>query len=61
MGLDSQRPQPLPFDQQFAVQREKFNSMNWHENPDFYMVGTDQTTYQVCSPDGWGAPSADTP
>lgn len=52
MELDCQRPQVLPFDEQFEIQKEKFNTMNWLEDPGFYMVGTDKSRFQVWQP-GW--------
>lgn len=52
MGLDDRRPEPLPFSRQLAMQRRKFNTMNWHEDPGFYMVGTDRSHFQVWQP-GW--------
>ena len=45
-------PQVLPFDEQFEIQKEKFNTMNWLEDPGFYMVGTDKSRFQVWQP-GW--------
>lgn len=52
MGLDSQRPQVRTAAEQFEIQRNKFNSMNWVENMEFYSVGTDHTHFQVWQP-GW--------
>ena len=52
MALDSERPTPLPAEQQFAIQKEKFNTMNWYEKLGIYMVGTDKTRFQVWQP-GW--------
>ncbi|MBQ9995631.1 MAG: hypothetical protein IJP32_04620, partial [Clostridia bacterium] len=52
MGLDCTRPEVLPFERQFEIQREKFNAMNWHEKLEVYMVGTDKTHFQVWQP-GW--------
>lgn len=52
MGLDAKRPKPRPFAEQFAIQKEKFNAMNWIENPGFYAVGTDHSRFQVWQP-GW--------
>jgi len=52
MGMDSQRPETLSYDRQFAIQRDKFNSMNWYESLGIYMVGTDKSRYQVWQP-GW--------
>ena len=52
MGLDCKRPEVLPFDKQFEIQRDKFNAMNWNEKDQFYMIGTDLTYFQVWQP-GW--------
>ena len=52
MGLDCTRPDVLPFDQQFEIQKNKFNEMNWNEEFGFYMIGTDKTHFQVWQP-GW--------
>lgn len=52
MGLDAMMPQVLDFDEQFEIQKNKFNTLNWHEEPEFYMVGTDRRKYQVWQP-GW--------
>lgn len=52
MGLDSQRPQIRTTEEQFEIQKNKFNSMNWVENMEFYSVGTDHTHFQVWQP-GW--------
>ncbi len=52
MGLDDTRPQVMPFEKQFAIQRDKFNAMNWEETLGIYMVGTDGTHFQVWQP-GW--------
>ncbi len=52
MGLDSTRPDVLPYKRQAQIQIKKFNSMNWLDAPGFYMVGTDRTRYQVWQP-GW--------
>jgi hypothetical protein len=52
MGLDATRPEVLPFDRQFEIQREKFNTMNWHETLGIYMVGTNRAHFQVWQP-GW--------
>ena len=52
MGLDDERPQVMPFEKQFQVQREKFNAMNWLEDGEYYMVGTDRTHFQAWQP-GW--------
>ncbi len=52
MGLDCTRPEVLPFDRQFEIQREKFNVMNWHETLETYTVGTDRSRFQVWQP-GW--------
>ena len=52
MGLDSTRAEVLPPERQFAIQREKFNTMNWNPGLGIYMVGTDLSRYQVWQP-GW--------
>lgn len=52
MGLDDRRPEVMPFERQFQVQRDKFNAMNWNEEKEFYMIGTDRTHFQVWQP-GW--------
>ena len=52
MGLDDERPRVMPFEKQFQVQREKFNAMNWLEDGEYYMVGTDRTHFQAWQP-GW--------
>ncbi|MBO4931736.1 MAG: hypothetical protein J6I42_06090, partial [Clostridia bacterium] len=52
MGLDAERPETLPPEEQFAIQRDKFNAMNWDETLGIYMVGTDRTRFQVWQP-GW--------
>lgn len=52
MGLDSSRPDILPFDEQFEIQKNKFNAMNWREIGGFYGVGTEQSPEQTWQP-GW--------
>ncbi len=52
MGLDAERPETLPPEEQFAIQRDKFNAMNWDESLGIYMVGTDRSKFQVWQP-GW--------
>ena len=52
MGLDDKRPQVMPFDEQFRVQRDKFNAMNWLGEKEYYMVGTDLGHFQAWQP-GW--------
>ena len=52
MGLDCERADVLPYEQQFAIQREKFNAMNWNDKLGIYMVGTDGSQFQVWQP-GW--------
>ena len=52
MGLDCERPEVLPPEKQFEIQRDKFNAMNWNEKDQFYMIGTDLTRFQVWQP-GW--------
>ncbi len=41
MGLDDERPVPRPVAEQFAIQRDKFNAMNWYERLGIYTVGTE--------------------
>ncbi len=52
MGLDAERPEVLPFDRQFEIQKNKFNEMNWNSELGIYMIGTDRTHFQVWQP-GW--------
>ncbi len=52
MGLDCEYPAVLPPEEQFAIQRKKFNTMNWHDELGFYMVGTNRKHSQVWQP-GW--------
>lgn len=52
MGLDCQRPDTLPYDRQFALHREKFNSANWNDRLGIYQVGTTDQPSQVWQP-GW--------
>ena len=53
MGMDDTMPEVLSHEEQFAVQREKYNTMNWRENGEFYGVGTiDSSRFQVWQP-GW--------
>ncbi len=52
MGMDDTRPEVMPFDRQFEIQRDKFNAMNWNEKLGLYMVGTDCSHFQVWQP-GW--------
>lgn len=52
MGLDDTRPNTLPFVEQFRIQKDKFNMMNWHEAGRFYGVGTVNEPGQVWQP-GW--------
>lgn len=40
MGLDSTRPKVLSLKEQFEIQREKFNNMNWKEDGGFYDIDT---------------------
>jgi len=51
MGMDDTHPKVLPFEKQFELQKNKFNTLGWHES-EFYMVGTDRTRCQVWQP-GW--------
>lgn len=52
MGLDDSRPEVLPFSDQFAIQCEKFNAMNWRPAGGFYGVGTEDSPEQTWQP-GW--------
>ncbi len=52
MGMDDTLPEVLPFEEQFEIQKNKFNKWNWHEELAFYMVGVDRTKFQVWQP-GW--------
>lgn len=52
MGMDDMRPKVLPFDEQFQIQCDKFNKMNWRESGGFYGVGTENTSGQIWQP-GW--------
>lgn len=36
MGMDASRPEILPFDEQFEIQKNKFNAMNWQPGAEFY-------------------------
>ena len=58
MGLDCTRPEVLPFDRQFEIQKNKFNEMNWNEEFGFYMIGTDKTHFRFGSRDGQAVFSA---
>ena len=53
MGMDAKRPETLPFDEQFEIQKKKFNSMNRNDKLGIYQVGTtDDVRFQVWQP-GW--------
>ena len=52
MGLDDSIPEYLPFEEQFAIQRNKFNSLNWRKKGKFYGVGITDGVFQVWQP-GW--------
>ncbi len=52
MEMDDKRPPVRPFAEQFEIQKNKFNSMNWIEESQFYSVGTDKSQFQVWQP-GW--------
>lgn len=52
MGLDDSLPEVLSFAEQFAIQREKFNSLNWRKRGRFYGVGITDEGTQVWQP-GW--------
>lgn len=52
MGLDAGRPATLPPQEQFEIQRRKFNALNWSEEGHFYgsdVIGASQFTWQP----GW--------
>ncbi len=36
MGMDAERPGILPFEEQFEIQKNKFNAMNWQPGAEFY-------------------------
>jgi len=40
MGLSNNRPEVLQFDEQFQIQKDKFNSMNWREDGQYYDLDT---------------------
>ncbi|MDR2079398.1 MAG: hypothetical protein LBP74_06745, partial [Treponema sp.] len=53
LGLDDQRPAILPPAEQFRIQRDKFNSMNWAPQGRFYAVDTlGEPGRQIWQP-GW--------
>lgn len=52
MGMDAKRPEVLPFDKQFKIQRDKFNTKNWRESGRFYGVGTTDDILGTWQP-GW--------
>lgn len=52
MGMDDTRPEILPFEEQFEIQRDKFNAMNWREGGGYYGVGTEDIPGQGWQP-GW--------
>lgn len=52
MELDDQRPNRIPCEKQFEIQRDKFNAMNWNEKLGMYQVGTTDQRFQVWQP-GW--------
>ena len=52
MGMDDSLPKILPFNEQFQIQKDKFNAMNWREEGGFYGVGTESSAEQVWQP-GW--------
>jgi len=51
MGMDDSYPEVIPFEKQFEIQKNKFNTLNWHES-EFYTIGTSRSTHQVWQP-GW--------
>lgn len=53
IGLDDTRPEVLPPKEQFSIQRDKFNTMNWCEKGGFYGSGiNDGSGVQAWQP-GW--------
>ncbi|WP_455616480.1 hypothetical protein [Eisenbergiella sp.] len=52
MGMDASLPEILPFKEQWRIQREKFNTLNYREKGGFYGVGITQEATQVWQP-GW--------
>lgn len=52
MGLPDELPPYLPFSEQSAIQKEKFNRYNWREKGRFYGVGITDEGTQVWQP-GW--------
>lgn len=54
MGLDDTLPEVPSKEEQFEIQKNKFNAMNWRETEygGFYAVGTTDNKFQVWQP-GW--------
>lgn len=52
MGLEDALPGHLSFEEQFAIQRDKFNRLNWREKGRFYGVGITDEGSQIWQP-GW--------
>lgn len=53
MGLDDTRPAVLPAHEQFEIQRDKFNAMNWCEAGGFYGVGVNEDDGTQLWQPGW--------
>lgn len=52
MGMDAERPVPVDWKEQFAIQKDKFNALNWSCAGEFYgsdVIGASKYTWQP----GW--------
>lgn len=47
MGMDSRRPAVIPFAEQFAIQRDKYNHWNWWNTEQYYRVGTGDNMFNA--------------
>lgn len=47
MGLDDSRPAVIPFDEQFSIQRDKYNHWNWRGTEGYYRVGTSDNMFSA--------------
>lgn len=47
MGMDDKRPAVIPFAEQFAIQRDKFNHWNWWPTENYYRVGIDDGQFSA--------------
>jgi len=47
MGMDDRRPAIIPFDEQFAIQRDKYNHWNWWNTEKYYRVGADDGMFNA--------------